>query len=223
MADKLKLATSRFSPYGLRVEMALIEKDIPYEKIDVNLQERPAWFLKDAPLGKVPLLYVGKEILFESIAICEYLESAFPKNPLHSKDLTTKAQHRAWMEFSNAVIASSFNVMFAQNQQQFDAAKAHLMGKLEILDKYLKFNPYFEGEKFSLVDICFASAFKPLSFIDNKFTLEVFDSYKNVATYAEGVITRNSLSRALSDDYEEIFKAFLTRRNSHLLTMSFTL
>jgi glutathione S-transferase len=223
MSKKLKLATSPFSPYGHRVEMVLIEKDISFERVEVNLQNRPAWFVKDAPLGKVPLLYVEDEVLFESIAICEYLESAFPKNPLHSKDLVTKSQHRAWMEFSNAIMSTSFSVIFAQNQQEFDAAKAHLMGKLEILEKYLKFNPYFEGEKFSLVDICFASAFKPLTFIDNKFTLEIFDSYKNVATYVEGVITRNSLSRALPQNYEEIFKAFLTRKNSHLLTMSFTL
>jgi glutathione S-transferase len=223
MSDKIKLVTSKFSPYGHRVEMVLIEKNIPYEKEEINLQNRPEWFVKDAPLGKVPLLYVGDKVLFESIAICEYLEEAFPENAMHHKDIGVKAIHRAWMEFSSAILAGTFGVIFAQNQEEFDIKKAELAGKLEILNKNLKFNPYFEGEVFSLVDACFASAFKPLSFIDTKFTLEIFDLYKNVASYAEGVVTRGSLHKALPHDYEAIFKSFLERKKSHLLTMSFSL
>lgn len=222
-SDQLKLVTSRFSPYGHRVEMVLIEKEITYEKIEVNLQNRPDWFVKDAPLGKVPLLYSDNKIIFESIAICEYLEERFPKIKMHSTNLEDKALSRAWMEFSNGLLSAIFGVIFAKNKQEFDSKKADLLSKLDILEKHLKFNPYFEGEKFSLVDACFASAFKTLSFIDNKFSLGIFDSYCNVATYAKSVIIRDSLSRALPENYEEIFKEFLTRRNSHLLTMSFTI
>jgi glutathione S-transferase len=67
MSQKIKLVSSRFSPYVHRVEMVLIEKNIPYEKQEVDLSDRPEWFVKDAPLGKVPLLYVGDKTLFESI------------------------------------------------------------------------------------------------------------------------------------------------------------
>lgn len=222
MSDKIKLVTSKFSPYGHRVEMVLIEKNIPYEKQEVNLQEKPDWFVKDSPLGKAPLLYVNDKALFESIAICEYLEDKFPKTVMHPKELEDKAIHRAWMEFSSAILAATFGVIFTQNQGEFDVKKAELLEKLSVLEKHLKFNPYFEGEKFSLVDVCFASAFKPLTFIENKFALGVFDSYKNVATYAEGVVTRGSLTKIIPENYDEIFKAFLQRKKSHLLTMSFT-
>jgi len=223
MAAPVKLVNSKFSPYGHRVEMACIEKNIPYEKEEVDLQNRPEWFSKDAPLGKVPLLYVGDKVLFESIAICEYLEEAFPETPLHPKDPATKALHRAWMEFSSAILAAGFGIMFSQNQEQFDIKKAELRGRLDVLSKHLKFSPYFDGEKFSLVDICFASAFKPLTYIDTKFTLGLFDDHKNIASYVEGVVTRGSMHKALPKNYEEIFKAFLERKKSHLLTMSFSL
>jgi glutathione S-transferase len=223
MSNQLKFVTSRFSPYGHRVEMVLIEKEIPYQKIEVNLQDRPDWFVKEAPLGKVPLLYADDKIIFESIAICEYLEDKFPKIKMHPEDLEDRAFNRAWMEFSNSLLASIFGVIFAKNKQEFDAKNAELLGKMDILEKHLKFNPYFEGEKFSIVDACFASAFKPLTFIDNKFTLGIFDTYRNVSAYVEAVVIRNSLSRAIPEDYEEIFKDFLKRRNSHLLTMSFTI
>lgn len=223
MADKIKLISSKFSPYCHRVEMVLIEKAIPYEKQEIEMNSKPDWFVKDAPIGKVPLLYVGEKPLFESIPICEYLEEAFPQTPLHPKDPYAKAWHRAWMEFSSGILAATFGMMFAQNQEQFDLKKAEAVSKLAILNNHLKFNPYFDGEKFSLVDACLASAFKPLTYIDTKFTLEIFDLHKNVASYVEGVVTRGSLHKALPSDYEEIFKSFLERKKSHLLTMSFSL
>lgn len=220
---KIKLVTSKFSPYCHRVEMALIEKNLPYEKEVIDLQQKPDYFLKDAPTSKVPLIYVDDKILFESIVICEYLDEIFPENPLHPKDPYSKAIHRAWMEFSSGILSSTFGMIWSQNQEQFDLKKAEVISKLELLNKHLKFSPYFDGEKFSMVDICLASAFKPLVFIDNKFTLEIFDLHKNVATYAEAAIARGSLTKALPADYEEIFKSYLERKKSHLLTMSFSL
>ena len=223
MSNKIKLITSKFSPYGNRVEMALIEKNIPYEKKYIELSNKPDYFVKDAPLGKVPLLYVDDKPLFESMAICEFLEENFPQNSLHPKDAYSKNWHRAWMEFSNGLMASLFGIIFAQDQENFDIKKAEMVSKLTILDKHLKFNPYFDGEKFCLLDIFMASVFKPLTFIDNKFTLEIFDLHKNVATYVESVVTRGSLSKSLPSDYEDLFKSFLERKKSHLLTMSFSI
>lgn len=220
---KIKLITSTLSPYGQRVEIALIEKNIPYEKQEIDLANKPDFLAKDSPISKVPLLYVDDKPLFESIAICEYLEEAFTQNPLHPKDLYMKAWHRGWMEFSNGILASTFGLIFSQDQQSFDLKKAEIVGKLKILDANLKFNPYFDGDQYSMVDICLASAFKPLTFIDKKFTLELFDLHKNVATYVEGAVTRGSVHKALSSDYEDVFKKFIEKKKSHLLTMSFSL
>jgi glutathione S-transferase len=126
MPDKIKLIASKFSPYCHRVEMVLLEKNIPHEKQEITLADKPDWFAKDAPLGKVPLLYVGDKPLFESIAICEYLEDAFPENPLHSTDLVARGWHRGWMEFSNGIMSTTFGMMFAQNQEEFDLKKAEI-------------------------------------------------------------------------------------------------
>ncbi len=223
MSDKLKLVTSKLSPYGHRVEMVLIEKNIPYEKENIVLAEKPDWFINDAPLGKVPLLYVGEKALFESIAICEYLEDAFLENPLHPQDPLQKAWHRAWMEVSTGILSGTFGMVFSQNQKEFDEKKLETVLRIAAIDKHLKFSPYFDGDKFSLVDACLASALKPLTFIDQKFTLEIFDRYKNAATYVENAVARGSLHKSLPDDYEELFKGLIQRKNSHLLTMSFSL
>jgi glutathione S-transferase len=223
MTNKIKLVTSKLSPYGHRVEMVLIEKNIPYEKEEISLAAKPEKFLEDAPLAKVPLVYVGEKPIFESIAICEYLEEAFQENSLHPKDPLEKAWNRAWMEVSTGILSSTFGMIFSQNQQEFDSKKVEILSRIAALDKYLKLSPYFDGEKFSLVDVCMASAFKPLNLIDNKFKLEILNSHKNVATYVENLIARKSLQTTLSPDYEELVQGLLERKKSHLLTMSFSL
>ncbi|MBM5782137.1 MAG: glutathione S-transferase family protein [Pelagibacterales bacterium] len=218
----IKLITSKFSPYSHKVEMALIEKNIPYEKEVVDLTNRPEWFVKDAPLGKVPLLYVDNKVLFESSVICEYLEEAFPEKPLHSKDLVLKSQERAWMEFSNGLLASIFAVMFAQNQENLEDKKEELVHKIHILEKALskKTGTFFGGEKLMLLDITMASVLKPLFFINTKFNLNLLKDCHETSSYVGKLVTNDLLKKVLPDNYSEIFKAFLTKKKSHLLTIN---
>ncbi|MGY4160696.1 glutathione S-transferase [Bradyrhizobium sp. USDA 4461] len=75
----LKLISHKLCPYVQRAVIALHEKGVPFERIDIDLANKPDWFLKISPLGKVPVLVVtgddGKEVaLFESNVICEYIE-----------------------------------------------------------------------------------------------------------------------------------------------------
>lgn len=223
MADKLKLVTSKLSPYGTRVEMVLIEKNIPYEKQYIQLTEKPDWLINETPIAKVPVLYVNDKPLFESLAICEYLEEAYPQVALHPKDPFTRGIHRGWMEISSSILAATFGMVYSQNQHEFEVKKAEITQRIKAIDKFFKFAPYFEGEKFMLVDACMASALKPLVFIDQKFTLELFDLHKNAAAYIEHAVARGSLFKSLPSDYEEVFKEFIRRKKSHLLTMSFSL
>ena len=219
MSEKIKLITSKFSPYCHRVEMVMIEKKIPYEKQEVELAKKPDWFVKDAPLGKVPLLYVGEKTLFESIVICEYLEEAFPENQLHQKDAYNKAWHRAWIEFSNGILSAVFGVMFSQDKEQFDSKKTEVITKLTLLEKNLKAAPFFDGEKFMLIDACMASSLKPLVFLDNKFALQFFAAHPKVAAYAQNLLARPSLETSLPKNYEELVTSFLERKKSYLLSM----
>jgi glutathione S-transferase len=219
MPEKIKLVASKFSPYCHRVEMVMIEKNIPYEKQEVDLAKKPDWFVKDAPLGKVPLFYVGEKALFESIVICEYLEESFAENPLHPKDAYNKAHHRAWIEFSNGILSAVFGIMFSQNKEQLDAKKAEALSKLASLEQNLRAAPFFDGEKFMLIDACMASLLKPLVFLDNKFALQLFSTTPKVTTYSNTLIMRPSLETSLPKNYEELFTSFLERKKSYLLSM----
>jgi glutathione S-transferase len=69
------------SPYAWRVWLALEHKAIPYERKVLSFAEgdlkRPE-YLAINPRGKVPAIVDGDVQLYESTAIVEYLEDAYP-------------------------------------------------------------------------------------------------------------------------------------------------
>src|SRR5260221_14501886 len=87
MAASLKLISHKLCPYVQRAVIALTEKGVAFERIDIDLANKPEWFLKISPLGKVPVLTVatdgGEVALFESNVICEYIEETQAGAKLH--------------------------------------------------------------------------------------------------------------------------------------------
>ena len=82
MAATLKLISHKLCPYVQRAVIALTEKGVAFERIDIDLASKPDWFLKVSPLGKTPVLVVGEHAIFESAVILEYLEET-QAGPLH--------------------------------------------------------------------------------------------------------------------------------------------
>src|SRR6185437_9769559 len=99
MAAPLKLISHKLCPYVQRAVIALTEKGVAFERIDIDLANKPEWFLKISPLGKVPVLVVTTEksavAIFESNVICEYIEETQGGPNLHPKEPLTRAEHRA--------------------------------------------------------------------------------------------------------------------------------
>src|SRR4030088_1493593 len=103
LAPRLKLISHKLCPYVQRAVIALSEKGVAFERIDIDLSNKPDWFLAISPLGKTPVLQVGDVPIFESAVILEYLEETAPK-PLHPADPLRRAEHRGWIEFGSTVL-----------------------------------------------------------------------------------------------------------------------
>jgi glutathione S-transferase len=89
----VKLYDAPRCPYCARVRIALAEKQIPYETVEVDLRDRPSWIYELNPSGKVPVLDDGF-ILPESAVIMEYLEDRYPKPALLPRDPPARAAAR---------------------------------------------------------------------------------------------------------------------------------
>src|SRR6187455_3352764 len=122
---KLTLISHKLCPYVQRAVIALAEKGVPFERIDVDLASKPDWFLKISPLGKTPVLLAGDTAIFESAVILEYLEET-QLRPLHPKDPLARAEHRAWIEFNSAVLADIWGLEIATDEAAFLAKAKQL-------------------------------------------------------------------------------------------------
>ncbi len=154
MTAKLKLISHALCPYVQRAVIALTEKGVPFERIDIDLNNKPDWFLKISPLGKTPVLVVGDTAIFESAVILEYLEETQP-NPLHPKDALKRAEHRAWIEFSSAVLGDIWGLETISDEAGFKAKAKQAEARFAKLEERLVASPWFDGAEFSLVDAVF--------------------------------------------------------------------
>lgn len=96
MSLPLSLVSHALCPYVQRVAIVLHKKGAAFERRDVDLSDKPAWFLSISPLGKTPGLIAGDEPIFESAVICEYLEEILAPR-LHPRDPVNRARHRSWI------------------------------------------------------------------------------------------------------------------------------
>lgn len=58
---KLTLVSHALCPFVQRAAIVLAEKKVAFERIDIDLADKPDWFLAISPLGKVPLLKVVED------------------------------------------------------------------------------------------------------------------------------------------------------------------
>src|SRR5215475_9447023 len=159
----LKLISHKLCPYVQRAVIALAEKGVPFERIDIDLANKPDWFLKISPLGKVPVLVVateqGEVALFESNVICEYIEETQAGIKLHPSDALKRAEHRAWMEFGSALLGDLWGFETTTDPATFENKRQALSAKFARVEAALGQGPFFAGASFSLVDAVFAPIF----------------------------------------------------------------
>src|SRR6202521_1452221 len=165
MTAHLKLVSHKLCPYVQRAVIALTEKGVSFERIDIDLANKPDWFLAISPVGKPPVLQVGDAAIFESAVILEYLEETQPK-PLHPADPLRRAEHRGWIEFGSTVLADIAGFYAAPDEATFNAKATQLAQRFARLEARVAAAPWFDGEPFSLVDAVFGPVFRYFDVFD---------------------------------------------------------
>jgi glutathione S-transferase len=215
MTNRLVLMSHTLCPYVQRAAIVLAEKSIDVQRIDIDLRNKPDWFLKISPLGKTPVLQVGDEAIFESAVICEYLdETRLPK--LHPVDALERAQHRAWMEFGSALLNVIAGFYSAPDERTLLAKSAELTAKFVQIEATLKTGPYFAGSTFSMVDAVFGPIFRYFDVFDAIADFGWFANTPKVCAWRRALAVRDSVKNAVGPEYPALLRLFLSHRNSAL-------
>jgi glutathione S-transferase len=213
MAPKPRLISHKLCPYVQRAVIALTEKCVAFERIDIDLANKPDWFVAISPLGKTPALQVGDTAIFESAVILEYLEET-QQHPLHPADPLGRAEHRAWIEFGSAVLNDIAGFYAAPDQATFKAKTSQLEQRFARLETRVKASPWFDGENFSLVDAVFGPVFRYFDVFDEIADFGILAGKPKLARWREALTARASVRAAVSADYPALLRDFLNRRNS---------
>ena len=213
MNHKIELISFKLCPFVHRSLILLNEKGADYKITYIDLANKPEWFLKISPLGKVPLLKVNGEVLFESSVINEFLDELISPS-LHPTDILIKAKQRAWVEFSSTLVFDMINWVKTSNADDFNKAKQVFESKLHMIEQELQ--GAFFGECFQLVDIAFAPILVRLSFIENN-TPAVLDGFPKIKKWMESVLVRASVDKSFDQKLENLFINRFKQQGSLLL------
>ncbi len=213
-----KLVSFKLCPFVQKAVIVLKQKQIDYDIEYIDLAAPPDWFLKISPLGKVPVLIMDKDVIFESMVIIEFFEEAF-SNKLHPADLIQRAKNRSWIEFSNPCLVASFNLTIAEDKQSFEETMQDLNSRFDQLEAVLENEPYFNGEKFSLVDASYAPLFHRLHCMD-ELTPGIFlpDRHAKINRWKDRLLQEKSVIDSTVSNFTGLYRELLWTRHGYIST-----
>lgn len=146
------------SNYYNKVKLALMEKGVAFDE-KLVWTDRSAALYEKSPLGKIPYLEIGDQVLVESQVLLEYLEDAYPAKPLLPADAMAAAKVRELIQFIELHLELVARELFPEaffGGKVSDETKLRVQKTLKrnvaAFAKLAKFSPYIAGEEFTLAD-----------------------------------------------------------------------
>jgi glutathione S-transferase len=160
----LYIANKNYSSWSLRPWVLMRELGIAFREHMVPFGEESTWrsYVKISPSGKVPCLIDGDTVVWDSLAIVEYLAER------HDGVWPARADARAWARSAAAEMHSGFSELrgrcsmscgIRMRLNEIPALLERDMARLNILwnDGLRRFGgPYLAGESFTAVDAFYA-------------------------------------------------------------------
>eukprot|EP00094_Tigriopus_californicus_P009483 TCALIF_09145-PA protein Name:"Similar to GSTO1 Glutathione S-transferase omega-1 (Sus scrofa)" AED:0.13 eAED:0.13 QI:0/0/0/0.8/1/1/5/0/259 len=145
----------RFCPYAQRTVLFLLAKQIPFENINIDLKNKPGWFLAINPLGKVPTLVKGSTVIYESLICDDFLEEEHPETKrLLGDSPVERAMDKLLVERSKFFYGPLHGLLKVQTQEDLEKVKSQVQGGLQILGNELRSRgtSFFGGFSPGMVD-----------------------------------------------------------------------
>lgn len=181
-------------PFCQRVLLTLEEKHLPYDMKLVDLSNKPEWFLKITPEGKVPVAKLYEKWIADSDVITQSVEEKFPVPPL----ATPPEKATIGTEIFSTFIG------FLKSKDSNDGTEQALLNELKSFDEYINENgPFINGEKISAADLSLAPKLYHMEIALGHYkNWSVPKSLPYVKSYMKSVFSMDSFvkTKALQED-----------------------
>lgn len=215
MSEKHELISFKLCPFVQRAVIILKYKQVPFDVTYIDLGSPPDWFKALSPLGKVPVLKVNDEVLFESSVIQEYLDEITPPSLIPSDPLI-KAKNRAWIAFGGEVIMHVPQLMQATCEEDYTATKKELVEKLSRLQEVHSQKTYFNGEDFSLIDAAYAPLFMRLSIFEKHCGVNFLEDLPLIKRWSETLLSMDCVKESVVTELPMLYAGALKKTEGYL-------
>lgn len=216
MSDKMELVSFKLCPFVQRAVIVLKHKQVDFKITYIDLSNPPEWFLAISPLGKVPVLKVGKEVLFESAVIQEYVDEVTPPS-LNPDDPLIKAKNRAWSLFGEELNILSYKMVHAQSKEAFKGFQDELLAKLQQIESVHSGQSFFNGETFNLIDAAYAPFFMRLELLSKATNLDFLSELPKMQQWSDKLLAMPSVKSSVVKELPQMYLAMIKNVNQGYL------
>ena len=195
-------------------------KQVEFDVTYINLREKPDWFLKISPHGKVPVLHAEGVPLFESSAIAEYLDEVVAPR-LHPEDPIKRAQNRAWTDFTPTFSAALGKINYAKTPEEVTAGVEAARPSVERLEEAIarergNDGPFFNGPEISLVDAAYAPFLQRFLINDATLKTGLLDDFPLVRAWADALLADERVTGAVAPEFPAAYDENMARRGTYV-------
>jgi glutathione S-transferase len=201
----MELFTARVCPYAHRSRLALLEKGLEFEHVEIDLQNKSERFLEVSPYGKVPALFHGGKTVYESVIINEYLDEVFPNPPLMPKSYAFRAKSRIWTHYCNEYFTPDLYAVIRNREPGKHAElAATATERLRFVEReaFAKLSgegPYWFGAEICLTDLAWYPYFERLPAWTYYRGVAIPEDCPRLTAWAEAMAARASVRQIAND------------------------
>ena len=197
---EVQIVAGRECGWALRNYVALLEKGVTFETISAN-DERVGGkqaLCAFTPYCLTPVLVHGKQRVFESSLINEYLDDRFPDPPLLPPTPQGRSNARQWVHFcDNALLPELIAIATQTAAGERDKAARAYRRQAEWFDSHVLKNdwrgPFFFGEQFTLLDIAFHTVFNAAELLAERCSVVAQTQTAAMAKWQSSISARESV------------------------------
>ena len=217
--ESIKIYSSARCPYAQRTRMLMIEKEIPFELTEVDLRNKPDWFLAVSPYGKVPVIVDDGQTIYESAIINEYLDEKYISIPMMPEEPVERAKARIWMDYcTNKYLTLSRKLLVDHGNEELQTENKKKMKESLIYIEKECFEknangPFWLGNKISLVDLHYAPFFERFGAFKELFGVEWPEECIKISNWWSAIQKRDSYKMTVlpTEEHVDLYRSIMQK------------
>ncbi|MEM7221972.1 MAG: glutathione S-transferase family protein [Pseudomonadota bacterium] len=204
----MKIVSFKICPFVQRVTALLEAKAVAYDLEFISLRDKPQWFLDISPNGQVPVLITDQgQALFESDAIVEYIEEAYP--PLQAGlSPEARALNRAWSYLASKNYLVQCSAQRSPDQEVLRERSAKLGKAFDRMEKQLGETPFFAGDEIGMVDIAWLPLLHRADIVERRSCYDFIGERPKLKKWQEQLLSSGLAEKSVAPDFKDSFTAF---------------